>query len=360
MLFRSPWAFLRINPNGSVTILGKNPEGGQGVKVHLPMIIADELDVAWKDVSIDNAPLDELSFGIQRTGGSTATPINWDPLRQCGAAARQMLIAAAAQQWGVPEADCTTTAGVVRHTASNRSAGYGELAARAAALPVPDLAKVRTKDPKDYTIIGKVDAKNVDVPSIVRGKPLYAIDTTLPGMLYAVYEKCPTFGGKVVSANLDEIRALPGVKRAFVVEGGPDLTRTYPVCCIGVSLNGGVAIVAENWWYAQQARRKLRVTWNEGPTAADSTEGFSKRALELSQQTPAIKLYNDGDTAKALQGAAKVVEAAYYYPFLAHAPLEPQNCTAHYKDGKLDVWVDRKSTRLNSSHTDISRMPSSA
>ena len=164
-------------------------------------------------------------------------------------------------------------------------------------------------------------------------------------MLYAAYEKCPVFGGKVATANIDEIKKLPGVRNAFVVPGGPDLTYTYPACCVGVSLHGGVAIVADTWWHAQQARAKLKVTWNEGPTASNSTEGFNRRAQELSKQPPQIKLYNDGDTERALAGAAKTVEAAYYYPFLAHAPLEPQNCTAHYKDGKLEVWVGTQTPR---------------
>jgi isoquinoline 1-oxidoreductase beta subunit len=334
-----PFAFIRIGADGVVTIQSKNPELGQGAKTHLPMIVADELDVDWKDVRIGDPILDESSYGIQRTGGSTATPINWDPLRQVGAAARQMLIAAAAETWGVGESECDAASGRVSHRPTSRSLGYGELAARAAARPTPDLKTVRLKDPANYTIIGTA-TKSSDVPAIVRGRPVFGIDVKLPGMLYAVYEKCPVVGGKVATANLDAVRRLPGVRHAFVVDGGPDLTRTYPACCVGISLHGGVAILADSWWQAHTARQKLEVTWNEGPTAADSSTGFAQRAKELAQQQPAVKLYNDGDAEAALQGAAKVVEAEYFYPFLSHAPLEPQNCTAHYKtDGKLEIWV---------------------
>jgi isoquinoline 1-oxidoreductase subunit beta len=226
----------------------------------------------------------------------------------------------------------------VFHRASNRSAGYGELAARAAALPAPDLATVRLKDPARYTIIGQ-PTPNVDVKRIVTGEPIYGIDVSLPGMLHAVYEKCPVFGGRVDSVNLDAVRTMPGVRHAFVIDGTPDVTRSYPACCVGITLHGGVAIVADSWWQAQAARQKLQVTWNEGPTAGESSAGFARQAAALATQPPAVKLYNDGNAEDALQHAATVVEAAYSYPFLAHAPLEPQNCTAHYRDGKLEMWV---------------------
>ena len=321
-------AFIRIAPDGVVTIMAKNPEIGQGIKTMLPMLIAEELDVDWKDVRIEQADSEPFRYGAQFAGGSFATPMNFDPQRRTGAAARQMLIAAAAATWKCSTADCQTEAGQVQHMPSGRKLQYGALAAKACTLPPPNLQTVALKDPKDYRIIGKWTA-GVDNPLIVTGQPLYGIDVVRPGMLYAVYQKSPVFGAKVSSANLDEIKAMPGVSHAFVVEGTTDLSGLVP----------GVAIVADSWWHAEKARRSLKVVWADHPTAQQSSAGFAAQAEALSKQPASHVIRKDGDVQAALAGSAHVVEAAYSYPFLAHVPMEPMNCTAEVTPEKVEIWA---------------------
>ncbi len=321
-------AYISLTPDGVVTIMAKNPEIGQGVKTMLPMLIAEELDVSWSQVRVEQASLDTKNFQGQTAGGSTATPNNWLPMRRVGAAARAMLVGAAAQQWSVPVGECTTEAGVVHHRASSRSLTYGALATAAASITPPELATVPLKDPKDFKIIGQ-RMRGVDNAAIVTGKPLFGIDITRPGMKYATFVKCAVFGGKVASANVDAIKRMPGITHAFVVEGGDNLG----------GLLGGVAIVGDSWWKVQTARKQLQVQWNEGATASQSSAGFEQQAKALFAAAPQRSIRNDGDVDAALSSAAKTVEAEYSYPFIAHAPLEPQNCTAHFDGGKLEIWA---------------------
>jgi isoquinoline 1-oxidoreductase beta subunit len=330
-----PVAFIRIDASGTVTLMAKNPEIGQGVKTMLPMLIAEELDVDWQDVRIEQAGLNPDVYGPQFAGGSTATPINWDPLRRVGAAYRQMLISAAAQTWGVPESECTTNRGRVLHGKSNREATYGELAAKAATLTPPDLKSVKLKDPKDYRIIG-TSQPGVDNRAIVTGKPIFGIDVTLPGMLYAVIQRCPVFGGKVKSANSDEVGKLPGVRKVLIIEGS---LSSDPVAGWEPGMEPGVAILADTWWKAQSARKSLKVEWDYGRGASQNSDDFAKRAAELLKSPAAHTVRSYGDVDGALKSAAKVLEAVYAYPFLAHGTLEPQDTTAAYSDGKMEIWT---------------------
>ena len=330
----TPQAFIHIGPDSVVTIMARASESGQGMRNMFPMLIAEELDVEWKDVRVQQAELNEKIYGPQYSGGSSNTPTGWDPMRRVGAAGRQLLITAAAQTWGVPEGECSTTPGKVQHLGSGKSATYGELAEKAAALPAPALSSVKLKDPKDYHIIGH-SAPNVDAHAIVTGKPLFGIDVQLPGMLYASIEKAPVFAGKVKSANVDAVKALPGVKYVLVIDGGITPAAFTPW---EPGMEPGIAIVADSWWHAQQARKQLKVEWDLGPAATQSSEGFRTKAAELLKAPPATTVRKYGDVDAALKSAAKVVEATYEYPFIAHVTMEPQGATAHWKDGKLEMW----------------------
>ena len=321
-----PNLYVRINPDGTVTIVSKNPEAGQGVKTAFPMVVAECLDVDWQNVSVEQAPLDDR-YGRQVVGGSRGTPDGWDDLRVAGTAARHILIAAAASEWGVMADECSTDAGVVTHAASGRERRYESLLEIAAGMPVPGVSELELKSrPEEFKLLGKF-VPGVDNPRIITGQPIFGCDVRLDGMLYAVYEKCPTFGGKVQSANVEQIRSQPGVTHAFVVEGTDNLTGLLP----------GVAIVAESWWDAQSARKKLRVEWNKPHT--DATADYDRQAEALSKEQGKT-MGHDGDVEAALGSASKIVEASYYYPFVSHANMEPQNCTAWYRDdGRLELWA---------------------
>ncbi len=321
-----PNAFVRIAPDGSVTIVSARPEIGQGIKTSLPMIVAEELDVDWRSVKVVSAPLDE-QFGEQDAGGSTSTPDSYLPMRRAGAVARTMLIEAAAETWGVPASECYAEDGVVHHRDSGRTLSYGALAAKAATLPVPDPRSVVLKDPGQFNLLGS-RIGGVDNPKVVTGQPLFGIDQKLPGMAYAVYTRCPVFGGRVRSANLALIKSLPGVKDAFVIDqalGG--VTGLVP----------GVAILADSTWSAISARRQLQVDWDPGRHASDSWADFTAQAKRLAEGSDFRLVREYGDPDAALKGSAKTVEAAYSYPFISHFDLEPQNTTLSIEGDRVRV-----------------------
>jgi isoquinoline 1-oxidoreductase beta subunit len=351
----NPATYITVHPDNTFTIIAKNPETGQGIRTALPMVIAEEFDVDWKQVKIQQGDLD-AKYGRdmgapnvgQIEGGSTATPQNYAPHRNVGAAARMMMVATAAKQWNVPATELTTGSGVVTHAGSRRTATYASLADAALKMPAMAVADIKLKDQKDFKIMG-TRQPGVDNLAIVTGKPSFSIDVKPAGMLHAVFEKCPVFGGKVMSANLDEVKKAPGVRHAFIVEppappaqaagGGPGGPGGGP------RWSSGVAIVADNWWQAQSARTKvLKVVWDEGAVASQSSVGYMTQIKGMAAKASTApagggpRSAKEGDAEAAFKSAAKVIEAEYEFPLLSHAPLEPQNSTAWYKDGKLEIW----------------------
>jgi len=322
-------AYVQVRPDGRVILQAPNPEIGQGVKTAMPMIVAEELDVAWDDVDVVQSPIDMRAYGMQFAGGSRSIPQNWDRLRQAGATVRAMLLEAAAAQWNVPVSELTTENSTILHPSSGSSANYGEFAEAAALLTPPSPQSVRLKDKADYKLLGK-RITGVDNPDIVTGKPLFGIDQSVAGMLFAVYEKCPAVGGRVASANLDHVRSLKGVHDAFVLEGNGNTDELMP----------GVAIVADSTWAAFRARRELQVEWDESDAAQDSWSAFLEQAKSLIERGPESTLLETGDVNAALaDGTNRTAEGVYTHHFVAHAPLEPQNTLAHWKsDGSVEVW----------------------
>ena len=322
-------AFVSIAPDGTVTIISKNPEIGQGVKTSLPMMVADELDCDWSQVRIAQADVDQQRYGEQSAGGSTATPKNWLPMRQTGAAARAMLVQAAASKWNVEAGELTTARGRILHRPTGRSLGYGEVASAAAKLVPPELNTVPLKRPEQFTIIGR-PVVGVDSARIVKGEPIFGSDTRLPGMLYAVYEVAPAHGGRLVKADTEAARHAFGVKHVLPITGNGDADS---------GLADGVAIVASNWWLAEQARSKLVVEWDLSAAKGHSSKLYRAKADAAIAAGPGTDLRLDGDPTAQLAAAAKRIAARYDYPFIAHAAMEPQNCTARYQGGRFEIWA---------------------
>ena len=318
----NPW--VKITVDNRIIITSHNPEIGQGIKTSIPMLVAEELDVDWAQVEIVQALADASIYGRQVAGGSMATTLQYDALRRVGAGARAMLVAAAAAAWGVPAAEITTGGAMLRH-ASGKSASYGSMATAAAQLPAPDAAKLALKDPRAFRLIG-TPVSGVDNRAIVTGKPLFGIDAKLPGMKFAVYHKRGIAGAEVKSVDLAPVKARKGVSDAFVVTGNSDLA-------------GGVAIIADSTWAALTARDALQPEWTEGTGAFQSSATWADMAAKRKVAGPERNIVSNGDVIAALANAAQVVRADYAYPFLAHVPMEPMNCTAWVTGDKVEIWA---------------------
>lgn len=316
-----PNAFIRINRDGRVTLIMPYVEMGQGTYTSIPMLIAEELEVDLAHVSLEAAPPDERHyansiFHIQATGGSTSVRASWKPLRRAGATARLMLLSAAAKTWKVDPLSCRARKGEVIHVTSGRRLAYGALVDRAAKVPMP--SHVVLKDPKDFTLIG-TSAKRLDSPDKVNGTAQFSIDIKVPGMKIATVAACPVFGGRLAAVDESKAKKIEGVHQV-------------------VRLDHAVAVIADHMWAAKQGLAALDIEWDEGPNARLNTSDIVQQ-LEAALLRPGVIAREDGDVAKAMAGAAQQVEAVYEMPFLAHATMEPVNCTVHVRKDSCDVWV---------------------
>jgi isoquinoline 1-oxidoreductase beta subunit len=315
-------AWIVIQPDDTVIIRVARSEMGQGITTALPMLVAEELECDWGKVRAEfPSPEDNLkrqrAWGEMSTGGSRSVRTSHEYLRKAGASAREMLIAAAAQRWNVPAAECRAAKSVISHEPSGRTIGFGQVAEAAAKLAPP--AELRLKDPKGWTLLG-TPQKRLDTADKVTGKPIYGIDVRVPSMLYAAIAQCPVFGGKVKSYDEGKIRGAKGVRQV-------------------VALPDAVSVVADSWWQAKTALDALPVIWDEGTNGQVSSAGIAELLRAALAAPEAAVIRKDGDVDAALAKAAKRIEAEYSAPFLAHATMEPQNCTAHVTAGKVEVWV---------------------
>lgn len=321
-------AWVQIAPDDSVTLQIDKSEMGQGISTALTMILAEELDLNWKKIRTEFAPAARQYFnpvfGMQGTGGSSSIRGSWEPLAKAGAAAREMLVATAAKRWGVAVEACHTQNSAVVNTASGKRIGYGALVEEAAKLPVP--VNPKRKDAKDYKYIGK-STRRIDSAVKVNGKAEFGIDVRQPKMLHAMVARCPVFGGKVKSFDGSKAKAVSGVRNVL-------------------QISSGVAVVADNTWSAMEGRRALEISWDEGPNANNSSEAIRKLYHERVEQTGAIAR-KEGDADAALAGAVKRVEAIYEVPFLAHATMEPMNCTAEVRTDGCDVYTPTQFQTVN-------------
>src|SRR3954469_2866138 len=329
----APNGFIRINPTGVVTLIIPMIEMGQGVYTSLSMLLAEELEVKLEQIQVQHAPPNDALYvnsiiGIQNTGGSASVRAFWTPLRQAGAVGRYLLIAAAAKRWNVDPATCRAKDGVVFDASGSKRLSYGELAKAAAKLPAPPAANVKLKDSRDFTLIG-TRAKRMDSPIKVDGRALYGIDTRLPGMKVAAVAISPVLGGKAKTVDEKAALAIKGVRQV-------------------VNIDEAVAVVADHMGAAKKGLEAAAITWDDGPNGKVSNADIVKQ-LEEESQKPGVVARNDGDAGKALAHAAQRLEVIYQVPFLAHAAMEPMNCTVHLQKDRCDVWVGTQAMSLTQS-----------
>ncbi|MFM0755804.1 xanthine dehydrogenase family protein molybdopterin-binding subunit [Paraburkholderia strydomiana] len=336
----APNAFIQIDTAGKVTLVIPKVEMGQGVYTSIPMLIAEELEVPLDTVTLDHAPPDEKLFtdpllGGQLTGGSTSIRYAWEPMRKAGATARMLLISAAAQQWQVDAASCHAKSGQVIHAASNRSIGYGQLVDAAAKLPVPQ--NVPLKDPKDFKIIGTA-VKRLDSPEKVDGTATFGLDVRLPDMVYAAIANCPVFGGKLASVDDTNAKKIPGVRQV-------------------VKIDNAVAVIGDHTWAAKRGLQALDIKWNEGADAKLSMKQIVDDLANASQRNGAVAR-KDGDVVHAFSNAKTRVDAVYQQPFLAHATMEPINCTVHVRPDGCEIWLGSQvPTRVRDAAMAVTGLP---
>lgn len=315
-----PNAWLRISTDGATSVIVDKSEMGQGVLTSLPQMIMEELDGDWSRIRVEQAPVGpeylNLAYGIQATGGSSSVRSSMQALREAGAKARAMLVSAAAQEWGIEPSACHSDSGYVVETAGRRRKSYGDLAGAAAMMPVPE--SVELKDPKDFKLIGK-PVERLDIPDKVTGRARFGIDADTDGLMVALVARCPSFGGTVASYHDQAALAVPGVRQV-------------------VQIDSGIAVVADGYWPASQGRKALEITWDRGAMAGMSSEAISKRFKTLARQSGVVAR-DEGNAGRALARAARRIEAEYQVPYLAHATMEPMNCSASVTPDKCTVWA---------------------
>ena len=324
-------AYIHVKPDGKISLIVAKSEMGQGIKTGLAMILAEEADVDFNAVSVEQAETRPDIYEHMGTGGSGSTMENFMPLRRAGATVRELMITAAAQKWNVPKTECDAKKGLVRHTKSSRQTSYGELVEAASKLPLPDPDKVPLKNESEFELIGHATPR-VDIPSKVNGSAGFGLDVRVPDMLFAVVARCPTFGGKPAHFEASKAKAVPGVRDVFEIPAlGKDMYTA-----------GGIVVVADSTWAAMKGRDALQIEWDRGTAASESSASL-RESLRAAASRPGKRIRNDGNVDEALPSSAKRVEAVYEFPHLAHATMEPMNITVHARDHEAEVWAPTQS-----------------